>query len=58
MKAIRIHKVGGREVLGYEWILDGSLKVRIDETFALAAAADAHRYMEGRRTKGKVLLIP
>jgi len=32
--------------------------MRIDQTFSLADAAEAHRYMEGRQTKGKVLLIP
>ena len=36
----------------------GRLKVRIDRTFPLAAAADAHRALEGRHTTGKVLLIP
>jgi NADPH2:quinone reductase len=36
----------------------GRLKVRIDRTFPLAAAADAHRALEGRQTTGKVLLIP
>jgi NADPH:quinone reductase len=34
------------------------VKVRIDKTFPLAQAAEAHRYLEGRHTKGKVLLIP
>ncbi len=42
----------------FKWIKDGDLKVRIDTTFPLSAAADAHRYMEGRQTRGKVLLIP
>ena len=42
----------------FRWIKDGELKVRIDRTFPLSAAAEAHRYMEGRQTKGKVLLIP
>jgi NADPH2:quinone reductase len=42
----------------FQWIKNGELKVRIDTTFPLSAAADAHRYMEGRQTKGKVLLIP
>jgi NADPH2:quinone reductase len=42
----------------FRWIESGALRVRIDRTFALAAAADAHQYMEGRQTKGKVLLIP
>jgi NADPH2:quinone reductase len=37
---------------------DGSLKVRIGREFPLAAAAEAHRELEGRRTTGKVLLIP
>jgi NADPH:quinone reductase len=32
--------------------------VRIDRTFPLAQTADAHRYLEDRQTKGKVLLIP
>jgi NADPH2:quinone reductase len=42
----------------FGWISSGKLKVRIDRTFPLAQAADAHRYMEDRQTKGKVLLIP
>jgi NADPH2:quinone reductase len=42
----------------FGWIADGELKVAIDATFALTAAADAHRYLEGRNTKGKVLLLP
>lgn len=44
------------ELLG--WIKEGSVKVRVDKTFSLADAAEAHRYLEGRQTKGKVLLIP
>lgn len=42
----------------FGWIADGELKVAIDATFALTAADDAHRYLEGRNTKGKVLLLP
>jgi NADPH2:quinone reductase len=44
------------EVLG--WVSDGSLKVRVGCEFPLSAAAEAHRELEGRRTTGKVLLIP
>jgi NADPH:quinone reductase len=44
------------DVLG--WIEDGSLKIRIDRTFPLAQAADAHRALESRATSGKVLVIP
>jgi NADPH2:quinone reductase len=40
------------------WLKEGSLHARIDKTFPLANAAEAHRYLEGRQTKGKVLLIP
>lgn len=36
----------------------GELDVRIGARFALAEAADAHRALEGRKTTGKVLLIP
>jgi NADPH:quinone reductase len=42
----------------FSWIAAGELKVTIDTTFPLAQAAEAHRYLEGRQTKGKVLLIP
>jgi NADPH2:quinone reductase len=44
------------EVLG--WVQDGSLELRIDREFPLADAAQAHRALESRNTKGKVLLIP
>ncbi|HSB02034.1 MAG TPA: quinone oxidoreductase [Anaerolineales bacterium] len=42
----------------FKWIAAGELKVRIDKTFPLAEAAEAHRYLEGRQSKGKILLIP
>lgn len=42
----------------FEWIAGGELDLRIDETFPLAKAADAHRYIQARRTRGKLLLIP
>jgi NADPH2:quinone reductase len=42
----------------FNWINSGELKVRIDKTFPLEEAAAAHVYLEERRTKGKVLLIP
>ena len=44
------------DVLG--WIASGQLKMRIDFTFPLANVAEAHRSLEGRKTTGKVLLIP
>ncbi len=40
------------------WIQKGELKLRIGATFPLAEAAQAHRDLEGRRTTGKVLLLP
>jgi NADPH2:quinone reductase len=42
----------------FKWMAAGELKVRVDKTFALADAAAAHRYLEGRQSKGKVLLVP
>jgi len=42
----------------FGWMAAGDLQVRIDQQFPLAEAAEAHRYLEGRKTKGKVLLIP
>lgn len=42
----------------FAWIGSGDLRVRIDVTYPLAEASDAHRYVEERRTRGKVLLVP
>jgi len=42
----------------FKWMNSGALKVRIDKTFPLSQAAEAHRQLEGRKTTGKVLLIP
>ena len=40
------------------WIAAGKLKLRIHQTYPLADAAQAHRDLEGRKTTGKLLLIP
>jgi NADPH2:quinone reductase len=37
---------------------NGSLKVRIGARYPLVQAAQAHRDLEGRRTTGKVILVP
>jgi len=42
----------------FRWVQAGELNVRIGATFPLAAAAEAHRALEGRATTGKVLLLP
>jgi NADPH2:quinone reductase len=42
----------------FDWIKSGELKLRIEKTFPLAEAAEAHRQLEGRKTIGKALLIP
>jgi NADPH:quinone reductase len=44
------------DVLG--WVADGSLKLRLEHSYALADAAQAHRDLEFRKTTGKLLLIP
>lgn len=43
------------DVLG--WIRSGQLKLRIEQTFPLSEAAEAHRRLEGRLSTGKLLLI-
>ncbi len=40
------------------WIGSGSLKIRIEKTYRLAEAPQAHRDLEGRKTSGKLLLLP
>jgi NADPH2:quinone reductase len=40
------------------WLAAGVLKLRIEHTYPLAEAAQAHRDLEGRATTGKLLLLP
>ena len=42
----------------FNWIAAGELSLRIEKTFSLADAAEAHRQLEGRKTTGKVVLLP
>jgi NADPH2:quinone reductase len=44
------------EVLG--WVSAGKLKVKVDSTFRLAEAPQAHTRLEGRASSGKILLVP
>ncbi len=44
------------DVLG--WIAQGKLKLHIHKVYPLADAAEAHRDLEGRKTTGKLLLVP
>jgi NADPH:quinone reductase len=51
-------ELGARAIDLFQWVMTGALKVRVDRTFPLAQAAEAHRALEGRGTTGKVLLTP
>ncbi len=42
----------------FEALARGGLRPRVGATFPMAAAADAHRALEGRATTGSVLLVP
>jgi NADPH2:quinone reductase len=42
----------------FGWIASGRLKLRVEHAYPLRDAAEAHRALEGRRTTGKVLLLP
>ena len=44
------------DVLG--WVMNGELKLRIHKKYPLKEVAGAHRDLEGRKTTGKLLLIP
>jgi NADPH2:quinone reductase len=40
----------------FRYYREGRLKPAIDRVFPLADAGDAHRYLEGRNSRGKILL--
>jgi NADPH2:quinone reductase len=42
----------------FSWLLSGELRLAIDRSLPLAEAAQAHGLLEGRKTTGKLLLIP
>jgi NADPH2:quinone reductase len=42
----------------FEWIADGKLEIRIGGRYPLAEARRAHEDLEGRRTTGKLILLP
>ena len=42
----------------FNWTASGKLKLRIEQALPLSQAAEAHRQLEGRKTTGKVLLLP
>jgi NADPH:quinone reductase len=59
-----VHYTATREELEWRagnvlgWIAAGELKLRMHKTYSLVDAPQAHRDLEGRRTTGKLLLIP
>jgi NADPH2:quinone reductase len=42
----------------FDWITKGELDIRIGGTYPLAEAARAHEDLAGRKTTGKLLLLP
>ena len=40
------------------WVQDGRLKLRIERVYKLEEAAEAHRALESRATRGKLLIVP
>jgi len=41
-----------------KWVDEGKLKVQTEFKFPLSQVAEAHKALEGRKTTGKVLLVP
>ncbi len=52
------NELEARATAVFHSVADGSLKLRIEHTYPLADATEAHRDLEGRRTTGKLLLLP
>lgn len=42
----------------FEVVIAGAVKIRVNQTFALADAAEAHRALEARQTTGSTVMLP
>ena len=42
----------------FSWFLNGEISVKINQVYALANAADAHRRLDDRSCFGKIILLP
>ncbi len=42
----------------FEVVASGAVQIRVNQTYALSEAAEAHRALEARRTTGSTVLIP
>jgi NADPH:quinone reductase-like Zn-dependent oxidoreductase len=42
----------------FQAVVSGTLKLRMERTYSLGEAAQAHRDLESRKTTGKLLLLP
>ena len=42
----------------FQWVHTGVLKIRMDQTFPLSQASEAHARLESRASSGKILLLP
>ncbi|HYF07771.1 MAG TPA: quinone oxidoreductase [Acetobacteraceae bacterium] len=42
----------------FEVVASGAVKIRVNQTYALKDAAEAHRALEARRTTGSTVLVP
>lgn len=42
----------------FDKVVSGAVKITIDQRFALADVAEAHRALEGRKTTGQTVLVP
>jgi NADPH2:quinone reductase len=40
------------------WVIEGRLRITLGQTFPLSQAEQAHRRLEQRQTRGKLLLLP
>ena len=43
---------------GLEWLAEGKVRAFVDRTYPLGEVAEAHRYVESRAVRGKVVLVP
>ena len=55
---VQVARDGAQALDLFDVVRSGAVKIRVNQTFPLRDAADAHRALEARQTTGSTVLLP